>query len=235
MSQLAEILSIQKTLEESFNKKMTELGAQIQSAGTAKDTVAKVAEEFRTFRELMYSMLGLLRKQIHECAVQLDGMETRHRRKALLFQGLPEADKEDCSAVILDVLTGKLAFRSMTASSIKVAHRLGNPSNDHARPILVKFASLDVKAEIWRAKSGLKGTKISVKEFLTKDRQSIFARARQHFGMRSCWTQDGVIVIKAMDGSRHKVTTSSELNSLLLKFPKPSGASVDARGVSAKV
>ena len=220
MSQFEEILTAQKTLEDGFIRKMGELEAQIQCAGPAKDTVARVAEEFRSFRELIFSMLSLLRKQISECARQVDGLETRHRRKALIFQGVAETEGEDSSAVILEVIHKKLALKTVTASSFKACHRLGVSNKDHQRPILVKFSNYDDRSAVWRAKTGLKGTSIAVKEFLTKTRQSVFAKARLHFSMRSCWTQDGVIVVKAPDGSRHKVTSLEELSPLLVKYPK---------------
>ena len=225
-SQLENIQSAQKSLEECFLKKMGELEAQIQSAGPAKDTVAKIAEEFRTFRELMFGMLGLLRNQITECSRLVDGLETRTRRKALIFTGFAEADKEDCQALVLDVLHNKLALPHITASSIKVCHRLGASSKEsrRSRPILVRFANVDHKHAIWKAKSALKGSAVTVKEFLTRARQNLFGRARLHFGMPACWTQDGVIVIRTSDGKRHKITVFEELNPLLSKYPKKPSA-----------
>ncbi|KAF9404502.1 hypothetical protein HW555_014311 [Spodoptera exigua] len=228
MSQLAEVLSAQKSLEESFMKKMSALEAQIQTAGPAKDTVAKVAEEFRAFRELVISMLGLLRRQIGECSRQLDNIETRSRRKALIFQDIAETAGEDCTNVTLGVINNKLGL-NFTKESIKVCHRLGQANSTHHRPILVRFASMDARMSVWRAKTGLRGSKVSVREFLTKLRQSVFGTARQHFGMRSCWTQEGAIFIKAPDGGRHKVTTLDELNPLLSKYPKAQGSSVGKR------
>lgn len=230
MSQLTEILIAQKSLEESFIKKMGDLEAQIQSAGPAKDTVAKVAEEFRTFRELMFSMLGLLRQQISECSRQLDVLETRHRRKTLIFLGVNEAAKEDCLTVALGIANNQLALKNITASSIKVCHRLGSSSKEHQRPLLVRFSSVDVKSAVWRAKTALKGTSITVKEFLTKARQTIFTKARLHFGMRACWTQDGVIIIKVPDNSRHKIAHIDDLNRLILKHPKVQDVSPAKRG-----
>lgn len=232
MSQLAEILSAQKSLEESFTRKMEALEAQIQCAGPAKDTVARVAEEFRTFRELIFGMLGLLRTQISECVKQVDGLETRHRRKALIFQGVAEVDSEDSAAVVLDVITNKLGLKNFSTSSIRVCHRLGAANKEHHRPILVRFSTYEDKSVVWKAKTRLKGTPISVKEFLTRVRQSVFVRARLHFGMRSCWTQDGVIVLKAFDGSRHKVSSMDELDPLLAKFPKVQDPKLQGTGDS---
>ncbi|KAF9413683.1 hypothetical protein HW555_008129 [Spodoptera exigua] len=225
MSQLAEVLSAQKSLEECFMKKMNALEAQIQTAGPVKDTVAKVAEEFRAFRDLVIGMLGLLRRQIGECSRQLDDIETRSRRKALIIQGIAEAAGEDCTNVTLGVINTKLGL-NYTKSSIKVCHRLGQANTNHHRPILVRFASIDARMSVWRAKTGFRGFKVAVREFLTKTRQSIFGTARQHFGMKSCWTQEGAILIKAPDGSRHKVTSLDELNPLLSKYPKAQDPSV---------
>lgn len=227
MSQLDNIQSAQKSLEECFLKKMGELEAQIQSAGPAKDTVAKIAEEFRTFRELMFSMLGLLRKQITECSRLTDGLETRTRRKALIFTGFAETDMEDCTALVLDVLHNKLALSDIVASSIKVCHRLGTSKKGttRSRPILVRFSSVDHKSAVWTAKAALKGSTVTVKEFLTRARQTVFGMARLHFGMPACWTQDGVINIRSPDGKRHKITSLEELNPLLAEFPKKSEVS----------
>lgn len=225
MSQLDDIQSAQKNLEECFIKKMGELEAQIQCAGPAKDTVAKIAEEFRSFRELMFGMLGLLRKQITECSRVVDALDTRTRRKALIFTGFAEADKEDCKALVLDILHKKLDLRDFTASSIKVCHRLGASSKEptRSRPILVRFATVDHKSAVWKVKSTLKGSTITVKEFLTKTRQTVFGRARLHFGLSACWTQDGIIVVRSPDGIRHKIVSMVELNPLLVKYPKKTG------------
>lgn len=225
-SQLDNIQSAQKSLEECFLKKMGELEAQIQSAGPAKDTVAKIAEEFRAFRELMFGMMGLLRKQITECSRLVDGLETRTRRKALIFTGFAEAEKESCQALVLDVLHSKLGLHNITASSLKVCHRLGasNKGPTRSRPILVRFTDVDHKSAVWKAKSALKGSTVTIKEFLTRNRQTVFSKARLHFGMPACWTQDGVIVIRAPDGTRHKISSLEELNPLLSRYPKKASA-----------
>lgn len=226
-SQLDDIRSAQKNLEECFHKKMGELEAQIQCAGPAKDTVAKIAEEFRSFRELMFGVLGLLKQQIMECSRVVDGLESRSRRKALIFTGFAEADKEDCRALVLDVLRNRLALPDITASSIKVCHRLGASSKGPtiSRPILVRFSNVDLRSTVWKAKSALKGSTVTVKEFLTRSRQTVFSRARLHFGMPAVWTQDGFIVIRSPDGTRHKICSLEELNPLLAKFPKKTGES----------
>ncbi|CAG9796209.1 unnamed protein product [Diatraea saccharalis] len=225
MSQLSDIVSAQKNLEECFMKKMNDLETQIQSAGTGKETVTRVAEEFRTFRELVFSMLGLLRKQINQCSNQLDAVETRHRHKALIFLGVAESESENCKETVFGILKTKMGLKDISKSSLSVCHRLGaSTGHEHHRPVLVKFSEYDVKSAVWRAKTTLKGTNISVKEFLTKYRQEVFNNARVHFGVRSCWTQDGVIHIKTSDNERHKVVKRDDLNSLIARFPRESSS-----------
>ncbi|KAF9799206.1 hypothetical protein SFRURICE_006466 [Spodoptera frugiperda] len=124
-----------------------------------------------------------------------------------------------CTAVTLGVCNDKLGL-NLTPSSIKVSHRLGQASADHHRPVLVRFTSTTDKMTVWKAKGRLKGSNIVIKEFLTRSRQSVFERARQHFGMRACWTNNGVIHIRALDGSRHKVTSLDGLDPLLSKYPR---------------
>ncbi|KAL4709494.1 hypothetical protein ACJJTC_007225 [Scirpophaga incertulas] len=97
MAHLEGILERQKSLEEKVNKKMEELQQQLLNAGPHKDTVAKVAEEFRTFRELIFNMIGLLRNQIEECVRHIELFENRHRQNALVLMGIPEVEKESCT------------------------------------------------------------------------------------------------------------------------------------------
>lgn len=205
-------------------KRMGELEAQIQSnvGGPVRDTVAKVAEEFRTFRELIFNMLGLLRKQISDCSKALDNIETRHRRKALIFTGVPEVQNENCASTILGIVQSKLSLTQITAPSIKTCYRLGAPKKDSHRPILVRFTDIDLRLAVWRSKTKLRGSSVTIREFLTKSRQVVLSKARLHFGLRGCWTQDGIIVVKTPDGSRFKITTLEELNPLMSKHPKAS-------------
>lgn len=228
MSQLSQIQAAQENLEDCFAKRMAELEAHLQLTGSSsKDTLAKIADEFRTFRELILGILGVLRKQINECSRLVDLAETRHRRKALLFLGIAESDGEDCAAEVLKIIQ-KMNLQDV--SGFSSCHRIGNMSKDNHRPILVRFSSLDMRSAVWRAKSRLKGSSVSLKEFLTRSRQTVFGRARQHFGMKACWTQDGVILVKTID-TRHKLTSLDELNCLMSKYPKVSSDSkVAGRG-----
>ncbi|KAL4719092.1 hypothetical protein ACJJTC_017861, partial [Scirpophaga incertulas] len=140
MAHLEGILEGQKSLEEKVNKKMEELQQQLLNAGPHKDTVAKVAEEFRTFRELIFNMIGLLRNQIEECVKHIELFENRHRQKALVFMGIPEVEKESCSKSVLQVIHSKLNLESISTSSIRSCHRLGAQDSEGMKS---EFAKLE--------------------------------------------------------------------------------------------
>ncbi|KAL4704564.1 hypothetical protein ACJJTC_018956 [Scirpophaga incertulas] len=110
MAHLEGILERQKSLEEKVNKKMEELQQQLLKAGPHKDTVAKVAEEFRTFRELIFNMIGLLRNQIEECVRHIELFENRHRQNALVLMGIPEVEKESCIYYLVGQLIAKFSI-----------------------------------------------------------------------------------------------------------------------------
>ncbi|CAH2044329.1 unnamed protein product, partial [Iphiclides podalirius] len=119
-----EIISTQNRLEENITKRFDDLQAQISNAGSSKDTVARIAEELRSFREIVSGILGLLRQQIKECVRQVDEIDTRSRRKALIISGMPEKDNEDCTQRVLEVFNNNLGLSDISKSYIKSCHRL---------------------------------------------------------------------------------------------------------------
>lgn len=117
MSQLSEIESVQRALEENFNIRMAELEALMQSGGP-DNAVAKVAEECPTFREFVITILGLLRHQISECHRSVDIIEITHTRKSFLFLSMAKAEKEDCASVILDNLHSNLGLKNIVITDL---------------------------------------------------------------------------------------------------------------------
>ncbi|XP_026727504.1 uncharacterized protein LOC113493708 [Trichoplusia ni] len=162
MSQLSDIQKVQAKLGQTFNKRMAELEAQLTTS-TAKDTVAKVAEEFRTFRELMFSMLSLLRQQISDCVHTVDIIETSHRRKALLILGLQESEVDDNVTAVNNILTKKMALTN-SFHSISACYRIGARGEEHHRRLLVWFSNVADRNAVWNSKSKLRRSSIAVRE-----------------------------------------------------------------------
>ncbi|XP_059054068.1 protein unc-13 homolog C-like [Achroia grisella] len=211
---------------EHFNKTMADFKSQLEKARNTPTTISSLESEFDTFRSFTATALTNLQKQVELVARQQDQMEMRSRRKILLLHGVTESQKENVAQVLSKVVIDRLQIDDFSADQIRRCSRLGRSIKDKPRPILVKFRDLDIKDEIWHSKTKLKGTGITMSEFLTATRHSVFMAARQLFGIKKCWTQDGFIIVAGEDGTRHRISSTDELNQLMSLSPPPAVHSV---------
>ncbi|XP_047985404.1 uncharacterized protein LOC125225638 [Leguminivora glycinivorella] len=138
----------------------------------------------------------------------------RHRRKYLLFKGVPEDSSENTSTSITSIITDQLKIPDVTAASLRACHRLGKLSDGRARPILVRFEDLSLKSLIWQKKTALKGTSFALSEFLTPHRQELFSQARRAFGMKCCWSLEGNIFVRLSTGVRERIESDEDIQRL---------------------
>ncbi|XP_063384746.1 uncharacterized protein LOC134670859 [Cydia fagiglandana] len=219
MDGLNGIKEAQKELESTFSKRFMELEAALKTASPlTHPTIASLSKEVSTFKTQMSSMLQLLKKQIEEISSTVDSIEMRHRKKFLLFNGIPEVAGEDIVSKVTNVCQNNLSLQSVSQESILVCYRLGiqpaSASSSHSRPVLVRFNDHRMRSSVWTNKKALKGTSIVITEFLTKQRQSLFIDARKHFGTRMVWTTDGNIFIKLPDGKKLRLSSENQLEAL---------------------
>lgn len=192
--------------------------SQQQAPSSVNPTVKSLSSDYMTFKTIVWKTLGMLKSQLQLLVDNYDRLETHSRRKVLLFHGIKEASDEDLPQKILSLLHNKMNLTSVSTVSIEACHRLG-VKKDNDRPVLVRFAGMQHRSEVWKTKTALKGSNVSVSEFLTKSRQEVFVAARKHFGIKQCWSSDGTIVILLPDKSRKKVQTMSELQPLMVQHP----------------
>ncbi|XP_059047422.1 protein unc-13 homolog C-like [Achroia grisella] len=204
---------------EHFNKTMAEFQNQLQKANNTPATVPSLESDFVTFRSFITTALTSLQKQVEIIARQQEQMEMRSRRKMMLLHGVPESQQESVAQVVAKVIMDKLDIEDFTAGQISRCHRLGRSLKEKPRPIVVKFRDLDVRNEVWYAKTKLKGSGITMSEFMTAARHRVFMAARQHFGIKKCWSHDGYIVVADDVGIRHRISCCSELNQLISSLP----------------
>lgn len=207
-----------------FESRMSDFERSLtQSQTTSKNTssgsdISMLAADYAVFKDLMWKSLSMLRQQLQLLTAGFDRHEMLSRRKVLLFHGLPEDSDEQTESKVLAVVVEKMNLSDFDISNIDLSHRLGT-KKDRPRPILVRFTNLKSKHLVWNAKTALKGSGITLSEFLTKTRQEIFVAARKHFGMKYCWSHEGSITIALPDKSRKKVASFAELHSLMAKYP----------------
>ena len=182
----------------------------VVSSGLPADYV-----EFKTF---VADALSLLQRQVELLAADCDGMEMRTRRKMILLHGVAEAKDENAVDLALRVTRDSLALPGATCDTFSRVQRLGRPAAK-PRPLLIKFRSVETRDKAWFAKTKLKGSGITVSEFLTKRRHDVFVAARERYGTSGCWTREGVVIVLDANGKRHRVTSLSGLQ--CIPGPKP--------------
>ncbi|XP_022826260.1 uncharacterized protein LOC111356209 [Spodoptera litura] len=203
-----------------FTTKMAAYEEKLQklSAQSPAPDLALLHKDFTEFKQFMLQALANFKSQSELLALGLDRHETAMRRKVLLVHGIPERRDEQLPDVVIKVFHDQMKLAELRKGNIHVCHRLGS-SGRGSRPILVRFYMTEHRHLVWDNKKSLKGTGITISEFLTQLRHRAFMDARNHFGISNCWSVEGKIVIVAPDKTRHKIECISQLQELIVRFP----------------
>ncbi|XP_026733623.1 uncharacterized protein LOC113497968 [Trichoplusia ni] len=116
-----------------------------------------------------------------------------------------------------------------------------NNNGSKPRPILLKLRDAEVRDRIWFEKTKLKGSGITLSEFLTKTRHDAFMMAREKFGISNCWTQRGEVFVLGADGTKRRVLSTRDVIAIAdspegpVKHVATSPASVSPAIVAAAV
>lgn len=197
-----------------FQTTMEEFEGKLHRSKSPAADIPSLASEFSTFKSYVMTSLRTLQDQISMLGNAVDNLEMRARRKILLFHGVPEVNQEDTTDVVVRTVTEKLKQSGFTKASISRCHRMGRATSNKPRPILCKLRDVEVRDEMWTAKTALKDTGVTLSEFLTKARHVTFMAARKRFGLARCWTRQGLVFVLGPDGTRHRVTSMQELNKI---------------------
>lgn len=201
-------------LQKMFTQRMDVYQGELQAAAPSTNII-NLTSEFASFRQFIITALRNLQDQVGLLAHHIDDMEMRSRRKLLLLHGLPEEKKEDTNAVVVKAVVEKLKVPGFSLQDIARCHRMGQSSTPgKPRPVLFEFHDWNLKNKVWYSKTSLKGTGITMSEFLTKARHEIFMAARQRFGVSKCWTRDGFVFVLGPGGVRHRINNILELDQI---------------------
>lgn len=147
-----------------------------------------------------------------------DDLEQYQRRNSLRITGVAEpvgVQQEDCMATALQVVNTTLKLNPpLQPRDIDRAHRIGKGK---PRQLLVKFTTYHPRRRVYEARKDLYaiiGNTTFVNEDLTKERATILftARSAKREGiLKECWSSDGRLFIRGMDGTKHLVRTMTEL------------------------
>ena len=122
------------------------------------------------------------------------------------FHSVKENEKEDTDEVVIEFFEKEMEEK-LSANDIDRSHRLGKKQTEsRPRPIIIKFTRYNVRNVIFRKKKILKGKAVSITENLTKKRITEMKVARETYGFKNVWSQDGkILYTDANDRNKIKV------------------------------
>ena len=137
-----------------------------------------------------------------------DDLEQYQRRNCLRIFGVPEQSDEDTDKIVIET-AAKIGV-GLSVNDIDRSHRIGRQINDRPRPVIVKFTSYRKRSEVFRSKRQLKGTGVTIREDLTKERLKLLQECITKYGLNNVWTLDGVVFVKSGNAKR-RVTCAGDL------------------------
>ncbi|KAI5639358.1 hypothetical protein NE865_08218 [Phthorimaea operculella] len=213
MDRIAVLSKNMEDLAALFNSRIADFEKSIPPSQQDNSTLAS---EFHAFKSFIMAAVSNLKSQIELIYHTLEDIEMRSRTNLLLLHGLPEKTDESLIQNFITLCDKQLLIPQVTVSSVSVCHRIGkNVSAEKPRPILIRFTDNRVRRDVWLAKRKLKGTGLTLSEFLTPARHTLFLEARKALGVKDCWTMDGIIVAVCPNGKRKKIATMSDLQAVV--------------------
>lgn len=169
-------------------------------------TVKEALSEYDKSCKAMVSKMATIEDQIEE-------QEQYSRLSSLRIYGLPEEAKEDTEKMVIGLCNDKLGIRILPTdidSCYRLKHREGS-----ARPIIVRFCRRTIKNQVFNAKKKLKGSKIVIREDLTRRRAALIKRLVQKVGNTNIFTYNAVIFAK-FNNIIYKIKFLSDLQKIPL-------------------
>ena len=206
------------------NKRETEkLKIQLTKAEKANDTLHNELKQTR----------HKLKEQIEETNRLdeiYDDLEQYSRKNSLEIVGVPESAYESTEEVAIRI--GEAVNITIKPEDIEISHKL---RRKNSKPVIVKFLSHKVKTRLYKARTKLKGLKVSdifpsyanaslqeqriyINENLTDYRRELFWKANQKKKdnmIISAWTIDGKLFVKTLpDGAPIRIYGEEDLQDL---------------------
>lgn len=149
----------------------------------------------KRFDELKKECENKIAEVSKKCEEKVDELEQYTRRNNVRIFGIPEDNNEDLEDKVINLCQSKGNIL-IKPEYIDRIHRLGPQKDGFHRPIIIKFVSYKYRRILVNNKKNFAGSKIVVKEDLTKNRHNLLKYAGKKLGYRNVWTLDGVIKAK---------------------------------------
>lgn len=212
-----DLQKIASYMKDSFQTQVVEI-TQASLQQTVTEIVNGVLAGLNTKIASLESENLHLRQRIQQLEESVDNAEQYSRRNCLRVTGLPESENENTDDLILNL--ARSIDVELTVQDIDRSHRLGRPISGvspRPRDIIVKFISYRSRAKFYKNRVLTKGRGhrgVFINEHLTKSRGRLLYLARRLVKSRqlkSAWTSDGVVLVKHIDDSVHRLSRETDL------------------------
>ena len=96
--------------------------------------------------------IKLLKRTIAEQNDKLDQPEQHGQRDSLRISGIPEVEESDDTDAVKTLCAAIKVDLPVQPEDITISHRVGKAADVKPRPILVKFATRNIRERVFRAK-----------------------------------------------------------------------------------
>ena len=196
---------INSTLKPEIEKLHTEINSLTAEIKQKDDTI----EELKTV--------------ITDLENRVEDLEQYSRRNAVVLSSVNDSLHENTDLIMLDRCS-KVLNVNLQPEEISRSHRLpgGPPRIDYhikPRPIVVKFATYNIRKRIYDARKNIKITKnnnekLYTNEHLTKHRARLFYLTRNKVkskALMNAWTSDGRVLVRDLNNTTLLITKESQL------------------------
>lgn len=148
----------------------------------------------------------------------MDNCEQYSRKNNLRIFGLPYENNENLEDKVIKMLDDKMSIKT-THKEIKFVYRIkpkqANKSSNKNHPVIIRMDSR-LRKLVFTNKKSLKGSGITIREDLTKQRLQIYKDAVNKFTFKNVWTNQGKIFVKCAD-KIHTIITLDQLHKIITK------------------
>ena len=196
---------------------VSDLVVEIKKINNLTERICKL-EDISNVRESIIGKLKVenakLKSDIVTMKQSIDSNEQKSRNICLLLHGIPESDNDNTDDLVVKVINDDVGVH-ITIDDIERTHRIGptksiSTRRTKPRAIIVRFASMRKRIDVYKNKKNLKGKKILLTESLTASRFNLLNKAKEKFGQRNVWTAEGRIFTQ-IDGKLVHISSEGDL------------------------
>lgn len=170
-----------------------------QSISTAiGETFEQRIASLETENEKLKEELSKEVRRVDSLSREVGYLERHLSSKALRLYGVLEQPKEQIVNVVMQLINSRLAVK-VSEEDLEECFRIGKSHDGKPRAIYIRLTTSYLRRQIYKHKSGLKGSKAYLREQLTGSDQSLVKLAVSKYGGRNVWTDNGLIFAKVDD------------------------------------